>query len=156
MQRVPQSPLRTPVQGGTGCGAFHRSAPTGGAAKGTPLKRRTERSVPTVPSRIPPSTLTLSAARALGARTMMTATKSNLLRSISPPARRAPPPTSARAIVRDGQRDDVRPRGHGDVLLSVERIGHGRGLPGLIRLEPPERLAGLRIDRHQTAPVLAD
>src|SRR5258708_21323496 len=156
MQRVPQSPLRTPVQGGTGCGAFHRSAPTGGAAKGTPSKRRTEGSVPTVPSRIPPSTLTLSAARAIGARTMTTATKRNVLRSINPPDRRAPGPTSARGLVPDRQRDDAGPRGHGDVLPPVEGVGHGRGLPGLIRLERPETLAGLRVDRDQAAAVLAD
>jgi hypothetical protein len=29
----------TPSHGTTGCGAFHRNDPTGGAAKGTPLKK---------------------------------------------------------------------------------------------------------------------
>src|SRR5689334_13323987 len=32
---------RIPVQGMTGCGDFQRSAPTGGAAKGMPLKEAT-------------------------------------------------------------------------------------------------------------------
>src|SRR5258705_50596 len=83
--------------------------------------------------------------------TTRTATISNLLRSISPPGRRAPRPTSARGLVGDGQRDDVRPRGHRDVLLSVEHVGHGRGLPGLIRLEGPETFAGFRVDGHEAA-----
>ena len=63
MQRVPQvSALRVPVQGATGWGAFQRSGPTGGAAKGTPRKTRTDGSVPTVPSSVPPVTFTRSAA----------------------------------------------------------------------------------------------
>jgi hypothetical protein len=32
------SAMRTPFQGSTGCGAFHRNSSTGGAAKGIPLK----------------------------------------------------------------------------------------------------------------------
>src|SRR5580658_11374921 len=32
---------RTPSQGAAGCGARHRNTPTGGAAKGIPLKTRT-------------------------------------------------------------------------------------------------------------------
>src|SRR5262245_56474344 len=61
--RVPHSFAgRTPFHGVAGWGAFQRRSPTGGAAKGTPLKRRTDGSVPTVPSRTPPVTVTWSAA----------------------------------------------------------------------------------------------
>ena len=45
----------TPVHGITGCGAFHRSSPTGGAANGMPLKM--ERSPSTAPSTSPPVTI---------------------------------------------------------------------------------------------------
>ncbi len=45
----------TPVQGATGAGAFQRSSPTGGAAKGIPLK--TESPSATTPSTSPPVTL---------------------------------------------------------------------------------------------------
>lgn len=43
----------TPDHGVTGCGAFHRSAPTGGAANGIPLNVRTLPSALTTPSRTP-------------------------------------------------------------------------------------------------------
>jgi hypothetical protein len=63
MQRVPQvSACRTPFQGSTGAGGRQRSSPTGGAAKGTPLKIRMEESAPVVPSRAPPVTATRSSA----------------------------------------------------------------------------------------------
>src|ERR1043165_194594 len=42
----------TPLQGMTGCGAFQRRSPTGGAANGIPLKAATPLS--TVPRTVPP------------------------------------------------------------------------------------------------------
>src|SRR5580765_2246036 len=54
------SAMRTPDQRGADCGAFQRSSPTGGAAKGTPLKERTLSA--TTPSSSPDSTLTRLAA----------------------------------------------------------------------------------------------
>src|SRR5258705_9882835 len=47
--------LRTPVQGVTGCGAFQRSGPTGGAAYGMPLNTRTSALLPAAPDTKPPS-----------------------------------------------------------------------------------------------------
>ena len=37
---LPSADSRTPSHGFTGCGAFHRNAPTGGAAYGIPSKTR--------------------------------------------------------------------------------------------------------------------
>src|SRR5947207_12182143 len=48
----------TPVHTLTGCGAFHRSVPSGGAANGMPLKMRTPSA--DVPLICPPSTLIVS------------------------------------------------------------------------------------------------
>jgi len=39
--RPSRSALSTPLQGAAGCGGFQRSAPTGGAAYGTPVKSST-------------------------------------------------------------------------------------------------------------------
>src|SRR2546421_2573069 len=47
------SALRTPDQLTTGCGGLHRSSPTGGAAKGIPLKLRSPESGSEVPSMMP-------------------------------------------------------------------------------------------------------
>jgi hypothetical protein len=52
----------------TGCGGCQRKSPTGGAAKGTPLKILSEESALTVPSRMPLAVLTRSAAEAVLAR----------------------------------------------------------------------------------------
>src|SRR3954467_10374515 len=49
-----------PVHGLTACGAFQRSSPTGGAAKGMPLKICTDPSPLTVPEICPASVLTTS------------------------------------------------------------------------------------------------
>jgi hypothetical protein len=49
-----------PDQGITGCGSFHRRLPTGGAAKGIPLKMCTSPELLVVPEMMPPSTFTLS------------------------------------------------------------------------------------------------
>ena len=49
----------------------------------------------------------------------------------------SPPAPSAGGLIRHRQRDDVRPRRHRHVLHSIERVGHGRGLPGLVGLEAP-------------------
>jgi len=47
MQRAPNSPaLRTSAHALTGCGAFQRKSPTGGAANGTPRNIRTVDSSP--------------------------------------------------------------------------------------------------------------
>src|SRR6187397_1819546 len=54
------SAARTPCQATTGCGAFQRSSPTGGAAKGMPLNTRTPFAA--VPEIWPPSTATISGA----------------------------------------------------------------------------------------------
>ena len=54
MQCGPNSvALRTPSHGCTGCGAFQRSSPTGGAAKGMPRKTRTALFSEVVPSTRP-------------------------------------------------------------------------------------------------------
>src|SRR5205823_2571640 len=54
MARGPNwSALRIPDQFVTGCGGFHRSSPTGGAAKGIPLKLRSPESGSEVPSMMP-------------------------------------------------------------------------------------------------------
>src|SRR5262245_41794874 len=61
MQREPNSAaLRTPFHGSTGCGAFHRKAPTGGAANGIPRKTRTPGDVAATPSTTPLSVFTRS------------------------------------------------------------------------------------------------
>jgi len=49
-----------PCHATTGCGAFHRNTPTGGAAKGIPLKPRTSPLPLTTPETYPPSTYTRS------------------------------------------------------------------------------------------------
>ena len=49
----------TPSQGSAGCGAFQRSSPTGGAAKGIPLKIRTVESILNAPSTSPFSVETI-------------------------------------------------------------------------------------------------
>src|SRR5258708_42771 len=64
MQAEPNlSAARTPDHGLVGCGDFQRRSPMGGAAKGIPLKMRTERSALVVPRRKPDSTLTFSWAK---------------------------------------------------------------------------------------------
>ena len=50
------STLRMPVHGATAAGAFQRSAPTGGAAKGMPLKM--DKPLSYTPLTSPPVTLT--------------------------------------------------------------------------------------------------
>src|SRR5690242_18575199 len=63
MQRGPNWVAgRTPVQFFTGCGAFHRESPTGGAANGTPLNARTPVAWGPDPSSVPFAILTRSAA----------------------------------------------------------------------------------------------
>src|SRR5262249_40082497 len=63
MQRVPNSvALRTPLQFFTGCGAFQRNSPTGGAANGIPRKTRTPGVPAVAPSTTPFSVRTSSAA----------------------------------------------------------------------------------------------
>ena len=58
IQRGPQSSaFRIPSHGVTGAGFRHRSSPTGGAAYGIALKRRTPESFAVVPAIIPPSTV---------------------------------------------------------------------------------------------------
>src|SRR5438093_3007284 len=52
------SALRTPLHFAIGCGARHRCAPTGGAAKGTPLNTRTPGADADVPESRPASVLT--------------------------------------------------------------------------------------------------
>src|SRR5262252_5739991 len=47
------SATRAPVQFAGGCGAFQRNSPTGGAAKGMPLKTRTSGCRPATPVRVP-------------------------------------------------------------------------------------------------------
>lgn len=54
------SALRTSVHGVTGCGAFQRRSPTGGAANGMPLKTLTDGSSPRTPSIAPVSVRTMS------------------------------------------------------------------------------------------------
>src|SRR6516162_3403497 len=54
MQRDPNSlAFRTPFQGRTGCGAFQRNSPMGGAAKGIPRNARTPGEAAFTPSTIP-------------------------------------------------------------------------------------------------------
>src|SRR5215467_10392836 len=61
MQRGPNSAaLRTPFHGATGFGAFHRKAPTGGAANGIPRKTRTPGEAVATPSTTPLSVFTRS------------------------------------------------------------------------------------------------
>ncbi len=63
MHRAPNSvAFRTPSQLSAGCGSFHRNAPTGGAAKGIPLKICTFPSALVVPSTTPEAVFTLFAA----------------------------------------------------------------------------------------------
>src|SRR6266478_1731101 len=57
------SAARPPDHGLTGCGDFQRRSPRGGAAKGMPLKMRTDWSALVVPRRRPDSTLTFSWAK---------------------------------------------------------------------------------------------
>ena len=62
VQRAPNvAACFTPVHGATGCGACHRSAPTGGAVYGTPRNARTP-SAFVVPSTAPASVLTCAEA----------------------------------------------------------------------------------------------
>src|SRR5580692_385563 len=69
MQRAPNlSALRTPFQFFTGWGSFQRSSPTGGAAKGMPLKLRTLSFGGAVDSTTPLAVLTRSAANVLAPR----------------------------------------------------------------------------------------
>jgi hypothetical protein len=59
MQRGPNAVAAfTPSHFGAGCGAFQRSAPTGGAAYGMPLNTRTSEFVPAAPDTNPASVLT--------------------------------------------------------------------------------------------------
>jgi hypothetical protein len=84
MQRGPNlSALRTPCQLPAGCGGFQRSSPTGGAAKGTPLKLRTPVLLSAAPSSVPPVSLTRSWAKAPAASVAIkrVAITNNLLRS---------------------------------------------------------------------------
>src|SRR5450631_2465949 len=53
-----RSALRTPSQFAAGRGACHRRVPTGGAAKGMPLKTRTPESDPGAPATRPVSSRT--------------------------------------------------------------------------------------------------
>src|SRR6478735_5112796 len=74
MQRAPNvAACFTPAHGVTGCGACHRSVPTGGAAYGTPRNARMP-SAFVVPSTTPASVLTCAYAgevnRALPSRTI--------------------------------------------------------------------------------------
>src|SRR3989442_1769376 len=63
MQRGPNPPaFRTPFQGLTGCGAFQRNSPMGGAAKGIPRKARTAGEAALTPSTIPLVVFTWSSA----------------------------------------------------------------------------------------------
>src|SRR5580658_8730579 len=65
MHRGPNWPaLRAPVQFLTGCGSRQRRSPTGGCAKGMPLKLRTPSLGVEVDSRMPFAVVTRSAARA--------------------------------------------------------------------------------------------
>jgi hypothetical protein len=65
MHRGPNaSALRTPVQFFAGCGSLQRKSPTGGSAKGIPLKLRTPEFSRVVASRKPLATLTRSAPNA--------------------------------------------------------------------------------------------
>src|SRR5437016_6547967 len=66
------SACRTPFHLGIGCGAFQRRSPTGGAAKGTPLKIRTVRSALVVPATTPASVFTSSDANRLATKIAMT------------------------------------------------------------------------------------
>src|SRR6516162_6628144 len=79
------SAVFTPVQETTGCGSRHRSLPTGGAAKGMPLKTRIEGSLPRAPEIWPPVTATgcLMAAKAGSISSDAMATRDNrMLRGI--------------------------------------------------------------------------
>jgi hypothetical protein len=58
------SAFLVPLQGVTGCGAFHRRSPTGGAANGTPLNDAT--SPATTPCTFPPLTFAVLICAAAG------------------------------------------------------------------------------------------
>src|ERR1051325_10637675 len=71
MQRGPNSSaLRTPFQFLGGCGSRHRRAPTGGWAKGTPLKLRTPSLAAALDWSVPFAVLTRSVAKESWAATI--------------------------------------------------------------------------------------
>src|SRR6516162_5403905 len=60
-----------------------------------------------------------------------------------------------RTLILNRERDNVRPRSHGDELFAIEHIGHRRRFPGLIGLKPPQWVPVGRIHRHQASALLA-
>src|SRR5260370_21876164 len=55
-----------------------------------------------------------------------------------------------------GERQNRAARCHRDILFSVERIGHWRCLPELVRLKVPEAFSRPRVQSGKRAAVLAD
>src|SRR4051812_8923084 len=60
------------------------------------------------------------------------------------------------SLLNQPKTDNIRPRSHRNVLLSVEDISHRRSLPELIGLETPQRLAVYRISRGKRAALIAE
>src|SRR5215467_13899109 len=91
-QRGPNSvALRTPLHGFTGCGAFHRNGPTGGAANGIPRKTRTPGDAAAAPSTTPLSVFTRSSASALAAHRVISSPASEAKHTTLFPALIQPP-----------------------------------------------------------------
>src|SRR5262245_219369 len=64
--------------------------------------------------------------------------------------------SSPPALFHQPEGDDVRAGGHGNQLLVVERVRHGRGLPELAGLKAPQRLPRRGIGSHQCTAVFAE
>jgi hypothetical protein len=62
---------------------------------------------------------------------------------------------SAACSVWERETEYIAPRRHCDVLNSVDRISHGRGIQRLTGIEVPEWTAGYSFNRFQRAGVVA-
>src|SRR5579864_1675918 len=60
-----------------------------------------------------------------------------------------------RSDLRHAKRNDVRSRGHDDVLLSIHHVSHGRCPQGLVHVKVPKCFTGPRVNRRQRAVVVA-
>ena len=58
-------------------------------------------------------------------------------------------------LIRQRERENVPARSDRDVLLALDRVGHRRAFPDLIRLEVPQRLTALGVDRRESSSRLA-
>src|SRR5262249_30674283 len=59
------------------------------------------------------------------------------------------------ASINEREREDARPGGNRDVLLAVEDVGKGGGLPAAARLEPPEGPAVPAVDGREGPGVVS-